>query len=337
MRAALPLSLTALRDRAGSRLPGVSVAVVVAIAATFLGEHYGAPTMLFALLIGMALHFLTETPKCSPGIDYAAKGLLRIGIALLGARITLADMAAFGALPFGVVFTCLFATIAFGLGLARLMGRHWSFGMLTAGAVAICGASAALALSAALPKRADLERSTLFTVVAVTTLSTFAMVVYPVIFTALGFDEREIGLLLGATIHDVAQVVGAGYAVSDIAGDTASFVKLLRVAAMPFVVLALVAVVARIGGGSEGRAPWPIFALAFLAILLVNSAGLIPEALRLLMIDASRWLLVIAIAALGVKTTLRGLVDLGPGHAFAVVAQTLFLAVLATVLVATFG
>ena len=120
MPAAPPLFLNALRDRAGSRLPGVAVAVVVAIAATFLGEHYGAPTMLFALLIGMALHFLTEAPKCSPGIDYAAKGLLRIGIALLGARITLADMAAFGALPFGVVFTCLAATIAFGLGLARL-------------------------------------------------------------------------------------------------------------------------------------------------------------------------------------------------------------------------
>jgi uncharacterized integral membrane protein (TIGR00698 family) len=335
MAATLPRPLAGLRDRVASLFPGVAVATVVAIAAAFLGEHYGAPVMLYALLLGMALHFLTEVPRCVPGIDYAAKGLLRIGIALLGARITLADMTAFGPLPFAVVAAGLAGTIGFGLLLARLMGRHWSFGMLTGGAVAICGASAALAISAALPRRPELERSTLFTVVAVTTLSTVAMILYPIVFAALGFEDRQIGILLGATIHDVAQVVGAGYAVSDAAGDTASFVKLLRVMALPFVVLALVAVVLRSGHRSEGRPPWPLFALAFLAILLANSAGLIPEPLRLAMVDASRWLLVIAIAALGIKTTLRGLIDLGPGHALAIVAQTLFLAALATALVAT--
>lgn len=316
-------------DWIGQVLPGTLVAVVIAIAASFLGLHYGAPVMLFALLIGMALHFLTELPKCSVGIDFAAKSLLRLGIALLGARITMGQMAGLGWLPVIIVLSGLALTIGFGLILAKVMGRHWSFGVLTGGAVAICGASAALALSAALPRRPELERSTLFTVVAVTALSTLAMIIYPVIFSALGFDDRQIGVLLGATIHDVAQVVGAGYAVSEITGDTASFVKLLRVAAMPFVVLALVVLLARNGAVAGQRTPWPLFALGFLIIMLCNSAGLIPESLRLLMVDASRWLLITAIAALGIKTTLRGLVDLGPGHAIAIVAQTLFLALVA--------
>lgn len=326
--------LADLNDRARGLAPGVMIALIIAIAAQFLGLHYGAPVMLFALLLGMAVHFLSEVPKCAPGIDFAAKSLLRIGIALLGARITVGDMLALGAVPFVMVLACLLATIAFGLLLARLMRRHWSFGVLTGGAVAICGASAALALSAALPQRPELERSTLFTVIAVTTLSTIAMVVYPMAFAALGFDDRQIGVLLGVTIHDVAQVVGAGYAVSDIAGDTASFTKLMRVAMMPVVVLILVAIVARLGGGGAARAPWPLFALGFVVVLLVNSAGLLPDPVRTLMVETSRWMLIIAVSALGVKTTLGGLAALGPGHALATIAQTLFLAVLAVTLMA---
>lgn len=315
-------------------IPGILIASTVAIAAQFLGMHYSAPVMLFALLIGIALNFISDIPKCVPGTDYAAKGLLRIGIALLGARITVGDMIALGWLPLFVVIAGLVVTILFGLALAQLMGRHWSFGILTSGAVAICGASAALALSAALPRRPELERSTLFTVIGVTTLSTIAMIVYPVFFSGLGFDDRQIGLLLGATIHDVAQVVGAGYAVSETTGDTASFVKLMRVAMLPLVVLSLVAVTSRIDSSDGGRAPWPLFALGFLIVLVANTAGIIPEAIKGVMVETSGWLLVIAIAALGLKTKLSGLVALGPGHAIVITAQTLVLALVAVLLVA---
>ena len=186
--------------------------------------------MLFALLLGMALHFLSADPRAAEGIDFTAKKLLRVGIALLGARITFGQVADLGAAPVAIVVICLSATIGFGLLLARFTGRGWPFGILTAGSVAICGASAALAISAVLPRSESLERDTLFTVVAVTGLSTVAMVVYPILFAALGFDETAIGILIGATIHDVAQVVGAGYAVSNEAGDAATLVKLLRVA-----------------------------------------------------------------------------------------------------------
>lgn len=309
--------------------PGIAVAFTVAAAAAFLSDHYSAPVMLFALLLGMALHFLAADEKCAPGIEFTAKKLLRWGIALLGARITFTQISSLGAGPIALVMICLVATIGLGVLVAHFLGRRWTFGVLTGGAVAICGASAALAISAVLPKDHDHEQNTLFTVIAVTSLSTVAMIVYPIIFTALGFESGDIGVLLGATIHDVAQVVGAGYAMSDETGDIATYVKLLRVAMLPVVVV-LLAILATRSGRSDGTAvPWPLFTVAFVAILVANSLGLIPAAVAAFMVNTSRWFLVAAIAALGIKTSLQAMFALGPVNLAVVVGETVFLAVLA--------
>ena len=112
------------------------------------------------------------------------------------------------------------------------MGFTRSFGLLSGGATAICGASAAMAISAALPPHPLKERATLFTIVGVSTLSTVAMIAYPIIAAAVGLDGVHAGMFIGGTIHDVAQVVGAGYAISPEAGDAATLVKLMRVKAM---------------------------------------------------------------------------------------------------------
>ena len=120
--------------------------------------------------------------------------------------------------------------------------------------MAICGASAALALAAALPAHPQKERATLFTVVSVSALSTLAMIVYPMIAQALGLDARAAGIFLGATIHDVAQVVGAGYAMSQQTGDVATFVKLLRVAMLlPVIVVAVLLSRRQASAVGEGR------------------------------------------------------------------------------------
>jgi uncharacterized membrane protein YadS len=110
------------------------------------------------------------------------------------------------------------------------VGLSRSFGILSAGAVAICGASAALAISSVLPKGENSERDTVFTVISVTALSTIAMIAYPVIIALFHLDHVAIGVFLGGTIHDVAQVVGAGFSVSEETGNVATFTKLLRVA-----------------------------------------------------------------------------------------------------------
>lgn len=292
--------------------PGVMLALIVALAATFLGQHYGAPVMLFGLLLGLAMHSVADTPACAPGLAFSAKHLLRLGIVLLGARITTAQVVALGWQPLVLVVACMSVTIGAGLLAARLTGRHWSFGMLTGGAVAICGASAALALSSVLPDRPEKQQTTVVTVVAVTALSTLAMILYPILFLSLGFEETQVGVLLGATIHDVAQVVGAGYGISQEAGDTASLIKLIRVALMPVVIVAIILLTAR--GKSTGTVPWPLFTLGFLAVMGVNSLGWIPEGSRRIMEQASGWLLLSAIAALGMKTSLKALADVGMSY-----------------------
>jgi len=316
-----------LRDRARRIAPGLFLSLVIALAATFVSEHYGAPVMLIALLIGIAFHFLHEEGPSAPGVDFAASTLLRLGVGLLGIRITFDQIAQQGIGPLLLVLICVPATIACGLLLARAAGKDWGFGMVAGGAVAICGASAALAIAAVLPTRPGHEKDTLFTVIAVTGLSTLAMILYPVLFAGLGFDDHEIGIMLGATIHDVAQVVGAGYAVSDEAGDIATFVKLLRVALLPVVILVLILTMRNRQDGARATLPW--FVVLFAVLAVVGNLGVIPAPVAEGLSELSRWLLVVAISALGVKTSLKQMFALGYGHFAVVVGATVFLVLLA--------
>lgn len=315
-------------------LPGIILALLIAVAARFLSTHYRAPVMLFALLLGMAFHFMALEERTAAGVDFASRSLLRLGVGLLGAGITFEQISALGMGTIVLVLICVAATVGFGLLTAHLFCRHWSFGLLSGGAVAICGASAALAISAVLPDRPEREKDTLFTVAAVTGLSTVAMILYPILFAAFGYGDREIGVLIGATIHDVAQVVGAGYAVSDLAGDTATFVKLLRVALLPIVVLTIAFLVGRNKAEPGARIALPGFVVLFGALVVMNSLGLLHSDLASFLSELSRWLLITSIAALGMKTTLKDLFSLGPGHIGTVAANTLFLMGLAALLMA---
>jgi uncharacterized integral membrane protein (TIGR00698 family) len=329
------LSLGGLPDRARSLFPGVLACAVVAAAATFLSQHYGAPVMLFALLLGMAMNFLASDGPCAAGIGFTGREVLRIGVALLGLRITVDQVTALGWFPPLLVVGTVAATIIVSVIAARLFGFKGLFGLLTGGATAICGASAALALAAALPNHPLKERATLFTVIGVSTLSTVAMILYPMIVRALGLDPMQAGIFLGGTIHDVAQVVGAGYSISRETGDSATLVKLMRVAMLLPVILVAVTIT-RLGlSGIEGseqavgaaRPPLlPWFAVAFAVLVAINSLGWIPKPVIALGNDASRWCLVAAIAGIGMKTQLRELATVGIKPVLLMVGETVFLA-----------
>jgi len=283
--------------------------------------------MLYALLFGMTFNFLADNAHCLPGIDMTARTVLRLGVALLGARITFAQVAALGMQTVLMVVAAVTLTIGFGWLLARRLGLRSDHGLLSGGAVAICGASAALAISSVLPRHPDAERNLIVTVVGVTTLSTVAMVAYPFITSALGMSDRTAGVFLGATIHDVAQVVGAGYMISTETGDTATIVKLLRVALL---VPAVFAFGLLLGRGSSGpKAPLlPRFLLGFAVLVAANSLGWVPEMARNMLSDLSGALLVTAIAALGIKTSFRRLATVGWKPVLMMVAETVFLALL---------
>jgi uncharacterized integral membrane protein (TIGR00698 family) len=313
-----------IKSRLHGLAPGLAVSGIIAAAAVFLSEHYGAPATLFALLLGMTMHFLSEDTKTAPGVQFASRTLLRIGVALMGLRISYAEVAALGWEPVLCAAALVAATIASGVLLARLMGLGSSLGLLTGGAVAICGASAALAISSVLPKHEGHERNTLFTVVAVTALSTIAMIAYPVLFAKLGMDGHAQGVLIGATIHDVAQVMGAAFSVSDEAGETATIIKVFRVGLLPFVIVVL-ALSFRASEGATAKDTVPVFVIGFIVLMSANSLGLIPPVVRDLGISASRWLMIAAIAALGIKTSLQAMMQLGGRHVWLVLIETVLL------------
>ena len=320
-----------LRAFATPLMPGLMLAATIAAAAAFLGTHYGAPVMLFALLLGMAFNFLHEDGPCREGIEFAAKFILRLGVGLLGIRIALDDIVQIGLTGAAVLAGLIALTIATGFIAAPIFKRKWRFALLTGGAVAICGASAALAIAAVIPANDKSERNTLFTVIAVTALSTIAMVLYPLLFQGLGFSELQQGFLIGATIHDVAQVVGAGFSVSDAAGEMATITKLFRVAMLPVVLIAIVVVLRATGvGAGQGKIPLlPWFMVLFLALVALGSVVDLPAPLVAQVDTLSRAFLITAIAALGVKTSLKALTSVGGGHLAIVVIETLALLALA--------
>lgn len=323
-----------LRPRYGLMLrvmPGVLVCVAIALATTFVADHYGGPTMLYALLFGMALHFLSEEARFLPGVEFASRTVLRLGVALLGVRITAGQVLGLGPVPVLTVVAAVASTIVAGAVLARLTGLGRDLGLLTGGAVAICGASAAIALAAVMPRHGPGERDLVLTVVGVTTLSTFAMVTYPALAGVLGLDQAQAGVFLGGTIHDVAQAVGAGHIISPETGDIAALVKLMRVAMLVPAVLCFTLLFRRDRGGARevGATPaLPAFLVAFVVLVLANSAGLVPGALAAGLDGLSRWCLVTAVAGLGVKTSLQKLAVVGWRPVAVMVGETLFLLLL---------
>ena len=310
--------------------PGIWVAVITGLAALFLSEHYGAPAMLFALLLGLAMSFLYEGTKCQAGIEFTACHILRIGVALLGLRIAFGDLIVLGWQTGLVLILAIGSTILFGIGLAKLFGLNKRFGVLTGGAVGICGASAAMAISAVMPQNKRQEQDTLLTVIGVTSLSTLAMVLYPILASYLGFNETQTSIFLGGTIHDVAQVVGAGYSVSEQTGDLATLTKLVRVAFLMPVVMCILLVLRMNLAKSEqsgGKAPGiPGFLVAFFVLMVINSVVQIPESVTLAANQVSRFALIIAITAIGMKSNLGQLLTVGAKPIILMVMETIWIA-----------
>ncbi|WP_087502280.1 YeiH family protein [Pseudomonas sp. SID14000] len=335
----ITLALGTTHQRIRTLAPGVVVSLIVGAAASFLSEHYAAPVMLFALLLGMALNFLAVDGPCKAGIEFTARTVLRLGVALLGMRITLDQIASLGWKPVALVMTLVVVTILVSVVVAKALGFSRLFGMLTGGATAICGASAALALAAALPQHPRKEHATLFTVIGVSALSTLAMILYPMIAQWLHLSPAQAGVFLGATIHDVAQVVGAGYSMSTETGDIATVVKLMRVAMLLPVIVCAAMITRRQGLEAGGQRPplLPWFAVGFLLLACINSTGWVSAAVQGGINDLSRGCLVVAISALGMKTQLKALASVGLKPIALMVGESVFLVILVLALMRWVG
>jgi len=269
---------------------------------------------------------------------FCVKTLLRWAVALLGLRIALGDIVALGFATALIVIVSMILTVVSGFMLARALGQTDAYGALAGAGTAVCGASATLATSVVLPDYKGKDADVVFVVVAVNALATLAMVIYPPLDAALGFDGRTTGVMLGATIHDVAQVVGAGYAVSELAGNTAVIVKLFRVFLLLPVVLAVGWWFARKGAAHRAaKVPVPVFAFVFLALCIVNSVlpsvGAVAPLyakVKAVLVEASTDGLLVAIGALGLGTSVSAIGMLGWRHIATVGATTLVILLVAT-------
>ncbi|MBL0075036.1 MAG: putative sulfate exporter family transporter [Rhodocyclaceae bacterium] len=319
---------TLLIDRVTKLWQGLLISCVVAIAASFIAQTRGGPNMLYALLIGMALNSITVGSSAQCGVNFAAKQVLRLGVTLLGARITLEQIGTLGWHSGAIVIGGVIVTLAFSIFAAKVLNLERRIGILTGGATAICGASAAIAIAAVLPPSEKLERELVFTIAGVTVLSTLAMIVYPMLVKLFELDGHQAGIFLGGTIHDVAQVVGAGYSVSTEVGDYALLTKMARVAMLLPVVVATSLVVRHLTRErkvSHSEPLVPAFLLGFAALVTVGSMGWIPREAISAVNEISRSCLLVAIAAVGLKTSLLDVREVGSRAMLLLCSEAIFL------------
>lgn len=310
-------------------LPGLAVAVAATMAAGYISDHYGAPLTLMALLIGLALNFLNTDARLAPGLGFASRTLLRWGIVLVGVRVTLGQVIGLGPTALIAVVVIIAATIAAGVLASRWLGFGAAFGTLAGGAVAICGASAAMALATTLGERRIGQAQLALVLVGISAMSSLAMFLYPIIAHHIGLDDNQAGFVLGAAIHDVAQSLGAGYSFSQPAGEVAAIVKLTRVAMLAPVLAVVALFLPQDGARRAGAAALPWFVIGFFAMAGVNSTGIIPPFIGEAAQKTATALLACAVTATGIRSPMGALLDSGPRPLLAITLATVVALLLA--------
>jgi len=304
----------AARWLAPSMLPGLAAAAAIAGISFYLARYapiLGAPVI--AILLGVVIRSAFALPVVLvPGIKYASKKVLQGAIIVSGFGISLASIekTGIGTLPVTL------GTIAVALALAPIAGRllrlDGAVRQLVSVGTAICGASAIAAVSAVIePEEADVA-------LAIATIFFYniaAVLLFPLIGHGFGMSQRAFGIWAGTAINDTSSVVAAGFAYGHVAGQEATIVKLTRATLILPIVGTIAAVRARREHTAGATIPWkkivPWFILWFLAAALVNSVGLIPVAWHGGIAVAATYLISVALAAIGLQTALRHLLQTG--------------------------
>lgn len=289
--------------RAGGVWPGLVLVGVITGAGYSLREMPGLvifSPMILAVIIGMLFaNTVGVAHNAKEGIRFSQKTLLRLAIVLLGFQLTVDQAASIGIGGFGLVALTLAATFLFTLGAARLLGVERRLAQLIAAGTSICGASAIVAANTVTNAR---DEDVAYAVASITLFGTVAMLAYPLLGAFAGLDQNAFGLWAGASIHEVAQVIGASFQYGPQAGEAGTVAKLTRVALLAPMVFAMGFAARRSGGGETGaRAPMPWFVLGFVAVVLWNSFVGIPDALRPYIVFFTTLMLTMGLAAMGLN------------------------------------
>ncbi len=293
--------------------PGLLITALIATAAFALHDlrlFSGLSPLILAIIIGMAGHNLIGTPvRAKAGIAFSLRRMLRAAIILLGFQLTLAEIREVGLPGLVIIVACLTATFFFTLRIGRWLGVERSLAGLIASGTSICGASAVIASNAVIEGR---DEDVAYAVACVTVFGSLSMLLYPLIEAHLVMlSPSAYGLWTGATIHEIAQVVAAGFQAGQDAGEAATVSKLTRVLMLAPVCLALALLWNRRQPARRGTrsrsAPMPWFALGFLAVVILNSYVALPQGWHDGLASFTTFLLSMALAAMGLETDIARL------------------------------
>lgn len=308
--------------------PGLLAGLVIALLAKPLAHLLHAPAPLLAVVLGMGLGALGLGAKLAAGLDLWAKPGLRLGVALMGAQITWSEFALLGGPAILASGAVVLGGLTVGAAVGMALGLPLAEALIAAAACSICGASAALAASQAAPASAANQRTTALVIIGVNLLSTFAMLAYPPIAHALGLSAHQAGVFFGLSIHDVAQVAGAGSSVSPEAAGAAALAKLARIVWLGPAVVLIGVLLARSGDGSvkAGLKGPPTFVLGFAALAALRGFGLLPPMVVATLATTSSFLLLAGVGAISAKLGPQALLQVKPKLALALGLSTLAVA-----------
>jgi uncharacterized integral membrane protein (TIGR00698 family) len=299
-----------LPERGLKTAAGVGLCALVSLAAAWIGAvpvlaHAGIGVLTLAIALGIVAGNLVPGPVhgyAAPGVALCQRGFLRAGVALYGLRLTLQQIVLVG--PAGIVTDLLMMSGVLALGFwagTRLLKLDRETALLVSTGSAICGAAAVMAAE---PVVRAPPHKVAIAVATVTIFGTLAIVLYPILFHYMGLDPAHFGIYVGSTVHEVAQVVAVGKAVSPVTADRAVIVKLIRVALLaPF--LLMLARLRETDAAHKASVRVPGFVWLFLLAAAVNSAGLLPAPLHAVLLQLDAVLLALAMAALGWSTQAR--------------------------------
>ena len=301
-------------------LPGCALALVIAAAAKLLEMWENAANLHFigasviALFIGMIVNrFCKPSPVTAPGIKFTSKKILKFAIILLGASLNISTVLKVGRFSLTVMVFTLATCFGLGYVIGRALGLNWKTSSLINAGTGICGGSAIAAIAPVI-EASDLDVA--YGMSATFLFDMIMIIVFPLLGRWMGLSDAAFGLWAGTAVNDTSSVVATGYAFSEAAGDFATMVKLTRTLSIIPAVLAFSAINLHIkkkeqAGASAAKVSiskiFPWFILGFLAMSGLTSLGLIPANAASMLKEASKFLMVAALAAIGLNTDFRAL------------------------------
>jgi uncharacterized integral membrane protein (TIGR00698 family) len=299
-----------VRARIGGLLLVLAVAAFARVSGAFLPRT--VPEVLVAIGAGLLVANVARVPvSFKPGIAFAAQKLLRAGIILLGARLSLGDVQDIGARSIGLIVLLMALALAFAVGVGRLLKLPPRLALLIGVGTAVCGNTAIVATA---PVVGAEEREVGFAVATITLLGTLAVLLYPLIGASLALSQDAFGIWAGVAVNDTSQVVAASSAYGPAALDVATVVKLTRNALMAPLLVGI-ALFIHWGAGAAKKGVWsavPLFVLGFLALALLRTLDLLDPGVVAVCDAASKLLVLCALAGVGLSTVVTQLRQTGP-------------------------